>query len=57
MSRTQSREGVTLRDLLHWDLAPLIPRRLQNARWILSTDGLEDVASFWDQVRHAISVD
>lgn len=56
VKNAQSRESVTLRDLLHWDLAPTNPAALQNAsvQFCLTTDGLEDVASFWDQVRHAI---
>lgn len=47
---------TTLQDLLHWDLAPENPARLVDAgvRICLTTDGLDDPASFLKQVRKAV---
>ena len=52
----QAQEGVTLQDLLHWDLAPTNPARLHDAKikFCLTTDGLDNPSSFLPNVRQAI---
>ncbi|MGI9471181.1 MAG: amidohydrolase family protein, partial [Rubripirellula sp.] len=52
----QSRESVTLQDLMHWDLAPENPGRLAAAGLpiCLTTDGLSNVGDFLKQVRVAV---
>lgn len=48
--------GVTLEDLMHWDLAPSNPRQLAEAgvRFAWTTDGLKEVAEFLPAVRRAV---
>lgn len=47
---------VPLEDLMHWDLAPENPARLhrQGVSIALTTDGLENPASFLERVRKAV---
>ncbi|MGB1925391.1 MAG: amidohydrolase family protein [Rubripirellula sp.] len=51
----QSRENVSLLDLMHWDLAPTNPARLDkaNVRFCLTTDGLDNVSDFMSNLRQA----
>ena len=48
---------VTLRELMHWELAPENPARLVDAgvKICLTTDGLADVGQFLKQVRVAVA--
>jgi N-acetylglucosamine-6-phosphate deacetylase len=49
--------NVTLRELMHWDLAPNNPARLvqAGATICLTTDGLKNVGDFLKQVRVAVA--
>jgi N-acetylglucosamine-6-phosphate deacetylase len=48
--------GVSLESLMHWDLAPENPARVDQAgvKFALTTDGLTDVAGFLAAVRKAV---
>ncbi len=52
----QSLENLSLRELMHWDLAPTNPAKLAAAgvRFCLTTDGLDDVSKFLSQLRVAV---
>ena len=52
----QSRETVSLQDLMHWDLAPTNPGVLQqaNVTFCITTDGLDDLSAFLKNLRRAI---
>ncbi|MBP6826464.1 MAG: amidohydrolase, partial [Saprospiraceae bacterium] len=47
---------ISLKDMKHWELAPANPGRLAAAGipFALTTDGLKDKKSFWDNLRKAI---
>lgn len=53
---TESAQRTTLQELMHWDIAPENPARLAAAgvSICLTTDGLDDVEDFLDQVRTAV---
>lgn len=55
VNSAQSREDISLLDLMHWDLAPTNPAALDkaNVKFCLTTDGLDDVSSFWSKLRQA----
>ena len=53
---TESAQSTTLQELMHWDIAPENPARLVAAGLpiCLTTDGLDDVKDFLQQVRVAV---
>lgn len=52
----QSRESVSLQDLMHWDLAPTNPAVLQQSgvTFCITTDGLDDLSVFLKNLRSAM---
>lgn len=56
VTTTDAAREVTLRELIHWHLAPENPARLADAgaKFCLTTDGLDDPGKFLKQVRRAV---
>jgi N-acetylglucosamine-6-phosphate deacetylase len=52
----ESAANVAIEDLMHWDIAPENPGRLEQAgvRFALSTSGLKETRDFWPATRKAV---